>query len=302
MASSEGRKPVCCDHGSVMTHRNRIILAVLAIVAVSSAAVASSTRWSSAHPGAVPLVSGMTWSSPPTRAPALDTPIDLRRALTPAEANAGAGYTHSLVGLMLENRTGSALGYPWLMHAELDTDHALGADGVILHTRLYSRGSGWAAAFHTDSQALGSGTTIGVNIEASTASSARNIGVNIQAKSRSQEGSTAGWLSQAINVQTDPGVGVDSGVQFDGARMNTGIRFTSGSTSQRAIWIEGTHAVGVDVGANPIRMNAGTPIQLESTGTITMRYNPATYRIEFCYGTRVLGYLVTDASAGGRMN
>lgn len=287
-----------------MTRRNRLLatIAALVVIVASGIALASSTTWYVALPGAIPLSSAMSFSAHPTRMPALDTPIDLRRALTSTEANAGAGYTHSLVGLMLENRTGSALGYPWLMHAELDTNHAAGADGVILHTRMYNRGSGWAASFHTDAQALGSGTTIGVNVEASTASSARNIGVNIQAKSRSQEGPTAGWMAQAINVQTDPGVGVDSGVQFDGARMNTGIRFTPGSTSQRAIWIEGTHAVGVDVGANPIRMNAGTPIQLESTGTITLRYNPATYRIEFCYGSRVLGYLVTDASAGGRMN
>lgn len=278
-------------------------LVALAALALASAALASGTDWYASNPGAVPLTSRMSWSQSPTRAPPLDAPIYHRRGLTEAEANAGAGHTHSLVGLMMESRSTSSAGYPWLQYSELDTRHSAGADGVVQYARLYNRGSGWAAAFHTEPQAIGTGTTIGVNVESSsTATSTRTIGVNLQAKNQSIEASTIGWTSQAVNVQTDTNVGFTTGIQFDDATMQTGIRFTPGSTSSRAIWIQGTHTVGVDVGSAPIRMNAGTPIQLEATGQITLRYNPSTYRIEFAYGGRVLGYLVTDATAGGRMN
>ena len=120
--------------------RNRIIAAI-GILAVSSVALASGAGWYQSHPGAVPMTSRMDWSAAPTRSPPLDAPIFQRRGLTEAEATQCPGCTHSLVGLMMESRSTSSAGYPWLQYSELDTRHSAGADGVVqrrFHGRLHA--------------------------------------------------------------------------------------------------------------------------------------------------------------------
>ena len=121
--------------------------------------------------------------------------------------------------------------------------------------------------------------------------------------------STATYLGEAstratnegINLQNQVGASFVDGIRFDATRVQTGLHFDAATRGTRAIWIEGLFTVGLDLGSSPLRMNAGTTIQLEGTGQITISYEPG--RIVFKNGSRVLGYLVIDGTAtGGRLN
>ena len=238
------------------------------------------------------IVARQVFEAAPTLAPGLNASVAHSRAMAPSDA---AGVT-MLHGLYLESLQGSTL-MPWAFYAELRTNHAPGRDGVAVYARLRNEGAGWATAVHAEPIASGSGTTIGVNVEASPlqGGTGRVLAVNIQAHNSygSEPGGRA--TDAAVNLQTALGASFVDGVRFDGTKTGTGLHFSATSTGTRAIWVEGTYAVGLDVGSNPIRLNAGTPIQLEATGQVTIRYLPG--RIEFRMGSRVIATIVTDASA-----
>jgi len=129
--------------------------------------------------------------------------------------------------------------------------------------------------------------------------SGRVIGVNIQAVDGYEDVHPHLPTHQGINLQSQPQTRFIDGIRYE-CRSTTGLHFAPGSSSTRAIWIEGAHDVGIDTAA-PIRMQAGTPLQLEGTAQIQMVY--ANGRIEFRNGTRVLAWIATNATAtGGRLN
>ncbi len=268
----------------------------VAFVALASVAYAQPSP-PSATP-TTPLVARQVFEATPTLAPGLNASVAHSRAMAPSDAQ-GVAMLH---GLYLESLQGSSL-MPWAFYAELRTSHAPGRDGVAMYSRLRNEGAGWATAIHAEPIASGSGTTIGVNVEASPlqGGTGRVLAMNIQAHNSygSEPGGRA--TDAAINMQTALGASFVDGIRFDATKVGTGLHFSATSTGTRAIWIEGRYTVGLDVGSNPIRMNAGTAIQLEQTGTITVSYGSG--RIVFRNGQRVIGYLVTDGTAsGGRLN
>jgi|GEM_PF-6752386 len=248
------------------------------------------------------LRSQMWFSSAPTQLPPLDTAVGFHRTLT-SEESAASGTAENL-SLYMESLHNSTTRYPWPLYVELNTNHGNGADGVGIYSRLRTSGSGWGTGIHSEAIIRGIGTNIGYNAEMSPmVDGGRTIGLNIQAKNGYGAEIANKWSQEAINLQTDPNVGWDVGIKFDGARVNNGIHFTPASSGQRAIWVQGNYTVGLDMGQLPIRMNAGTPIQLEETSQITISFNQTAQRIEFKNGNMLLGYIsaLTDAS-GGKMN
>jgi len=240
------------------------------------------------------LYSWMDWGAI-VDSPPLNGSVVWRREIDAGETNPG---TSSVLALYQHQGNETAARYPWTLYAELNTHHSQGADGTAINGRIWNQGSGWGAGVHVETHATASNTTIGVNVESNASTNAgRTIGINVQ--SRGGEGDHE--LDQGINLQSSDTTSYTDGIRFDHATTQTGINFAADSCGTRAIWIQGQYAVGLDVGSNPIRMREGTPIQLEHTGAVTLRYVAG--RIEFRYGGRVLGYLVTDASANGaRMN
>lgn len=267
-----------------MSRNARVALASIAIVALLGFTVSGSS-----------LFARMDWGGA-TSVPPLDSPVTWSRAIQPSET-AGIG-TAEVLSLYLEDLTGSPNRYPWTLYTETRTNS--GAASVGVTSRMRNEGNGWATGLHSEPIASGGGTTIGANVEATQLGWGRVVGVNIQAKSSYLDAQATGGVNEAINIQSDPGVGYVDGIRFDGAACGTGLHFSQNSTSTRAIWIEGTHAVGIQTSA-PIRMGAGVPIQLEGTAQIAIVF--ANGRIEFRNGSRVLGYIAIDGSAtGGRLN
>lgn len=265
--------------------------ASIILAAVLSASIAGAAYYVPVHYGGA-LYEWMDWGTI-VDAPPLNGAVVWRREIDAGETNPG---TSSVLALYQHQGNETALRYPWTLYAELNTHHAQGADGTAINGRLWNQGSGWGAGLHVETHATAANTTIGVNVESNASTNAgRTIGVNVQARGGDHE------LDQGINLQSGDTTSYRDGIRFDHATTQTGIHYSADSSGTRAIWIEGQYAVGLDVGSNPIRMREGTPIQFENTGAVTLRY--VSGRIEFRYGGRVLGYLVTDTSAsGGRLN
>lgn len=274
------------------------LTAALLLISVTAWALPSSVgKWGEQ------LWSQMWFSGTPTQLPPLDTAVGFHRALTPEESVIPG--TAQNLSLYMESLHNSSQRYVWPLYVEVNTNHTgPNNDAVGIYSRLRNSGPGWATAIHAEAIINGTGTNIGYNGEMSPLVwGGRTIGMNLQAKNGYGGQVANQWSTEAINIQTDPNVGWDVGIKFDGTRVNQGIHFTPSSQGQRAIWVQGNYIVGLDVGSLPIRMNAGTPIQLEATSQITVSYNPSTQRIEFKNGTRVLGYISTGPDAsGGKMN
>ena len=266
----------------------------LALMLVASSAHAQSPA---AGTPTTPLVARQTFEAAPVGGPWLNASVAHFRAVQPSTAS-GVTMLH---GLYLESVLGSSL-LPWAFYAELRTAHAIGA-GVVSYARLRNEGPGWAAAFHTDVVASGSGPSIGVNVETSpmNTGTGRVIGVNVQSTADYAGEASTRATNEGINLQNQVGASFVDGIRFDAARVQTGLHFDAATRGTRAIWIEGLFTVGLDLGSSPLRMNAGTTIQLEGTGQITISYEPG--RVVFKNGARTLGYLVIDGTAtGGRLN
>ncbi|PCJ15288.1 MAG: hypothetical protein COB04_13480 [Gammaproteobacteria bacterium] len=233
----------------------------------------------------------------------IDAPIQFNRFNDQANI-VGSDSTHSVMSLQFNNEVNGGESFPWPLFVNLDTDHGTG-DGVSGLFRLHNRDSGWGASTHVDGFAYGMGPTIGSNIEMLNLNEANQsvFGLNIQNKAYEAQ--------SAINIQTAPipsndpnwrpgmegswktGISFQSGSNID-SQFTTGIDFGPNTYGDRGIWLQGDFEAGIDMGANNLRMNAGSKIELESTGQVAMRYNPETYRIEFLYGEEVIGFLNTS--------
>jgi hypothetical protein len=266
---------------------------IASVLLVASIAYALPTM--TALPGSTPMPRYSIVGTVETPVP-INAATMLSRGVTSDEAQMSGVIAGSSV--YLENLHESLGVHPWAVYAEVRTRHARG-DATVFNARLRNEGAGWGAAIHAEPIGDGANTTIGVNVETTSFAAGRVIGVNVQATD-SYAGRAGGWTPQGINLQSQPSAGFTDAMRFE-CHSLTGIHFAPTSNDTRAIWIEGVHEVALDVGNSPIRMNAGTPIQLEATGQVTIRYVPG--RIEFRMGARVLATIVTNTTAsGGRLN
>jgi hypothetical protein len=235
--------------------------------------------------------------------PPLDTGLLLAGGVSPDTP--GAGGTHELLSLIMEaNRSANRdfSGHPWPLYIQLTTNYDAGA-GVGVYVRERSGGNNWETGFHVENFPQGGGTKIGYNAEMYKKNpAARVIGVNLQAKTETRGNQTPARLNEAINIQSDPGTGWETGIKFDGTTVADGIRFTEASHGQRAIAVRGNYGVSLDAGKAPIRLDAGTPIELDGSGKIRMVYDPKTMRILFLNGDTVLAYIDVHKASNKALN
>ena len=215
-------------------------------------------------------------------------PLDSSVVWTKGQQKSQTG-THEIVSLIHEVAA-VAESYPWPLYIQLTTAHAKG-DGVGATVRLIQRGAGWATAFHAETFAeADDGVTIGVNIEPRKGTSVgRSIGLDVHSVSTQMNGTDkATVIDEAILVQSDAQ-----------SEWLTGIHFDQTAKGTRAIWLEGTWQVGLDVGNNKIRMNKDAELCFEATERFYVKYNSTTNRIEFHNRgngqDRVIGYISAGA-------
>jgi hypothetical protein len=220
-----------------------------------------------------PLDDFETFEAPVVDIPPLNVPVLWQRRHT---ASGPAGSTHGIVALIAE-ATGTN-SFPWPFYVQLTTSHNLG-DAVGSYVRLTQTGTGWGASYHTDLYAQGGGISIGSNIEVTKSeSSGTAIGINLQSKGLTTD--------CAISIQTapsDPGAIPD----YKGA-WATGLHFDKGSIGSRAVWVEGTWTIGIDLGSNSLAMESGSKIFFDTERQIYVRFNKPKNRIEFCNGNKVV--------------
>lgn len=177
------------------------------------------------------------------------------------------------------------------------------SDNVGIYSNMINRGTAWSAGVHVETHTSADATAIGVNVESGPWSGANPaaIGINVMATNPKPEERNKAyqnqWSDQGINIQTslcerdmngniiDPtcqDTGWSQGIRFNAAKTTTGIEFDGASSGTRAIHINGNYAVGLDMGGNKIRLNAGTYVCFENTDQVCMRYNAG--KVEFNYG------------------
>lgn len=236
----------------------------------------------------------------PERYAPVNAPLDYRR-FNEAENPDGRGFTHTLMSLQHQNDLEpGALSFPWTLFINLDTNHDRG-DGVGSIINLHNRGKGWATGYHVDSFAWNEGTTLGSNIEMLDMSGemAYTVGMNIQNKAF--RGDIGLQVQVGPLADTHPlwQAGMDgswqTGIKLSGqpgfAHFNTGIELGENTTGDRGVWLRGKYRIGVDIGDNDLRMNAGSAIELAGDQAIGLRFNDQQQRIEFVSGNQVIAFL-----------
>ena len=235
----------------------------------------------------------------PTMRPGLNSAFALSRTISAEEA-AVKGAAMGM-GVYVENTHGGQRSI-WPIYGEVNTNHGAGGAAVSVYGRLRNKGAGWGSALHAEPIHSGTGVTNGINVEFSPLSSGgRTVALNIQAMNGYGEENEPGIDTQrGINFRTEDGVKFTDALVYEGTRMVTGVHFDPRSSSERAIWIQGNHATGIESAA-PIRVMSGVPLQLSTNTQVQIVF--ANGRIEFRNDTRLLGWMAIDASAsGGRLN
>jgi hypothetical protein len=228
--------------------------------------------------------------------PPLDSMVTWARSDSPKNA---AAYTSEVLSLIGEGSQQNS--YLWPMYIELRgttnsaaTMQSSQSVGATVRSLVRSVGSPWTAGYHSEiahgrlglasgnvvptngtsilfngemrSYSAG-GDTIGVNLQCVyTDSNSKNCkhALNIQAGS-----STTAWQN-GIHFESIGNYVTDSiGINFDQSRYN----------------------VGLDLGDNSLRLNAGQKILLTKDGTVYLRYNQSSDRVEiFRSGMRVASF------------
>jgi hypothetical protein len=269
-------------------------LRLFSITAITAAVMPQSIWADGIDPAAVSLYSRSWFDQQPTVPPLSTSVLFARKTST----ELCEGCTGQILSLVYEQSDTGNRVHPWPFYVQLDTSHASG-DATGTNARVYNRSTGWATAHHGEIIAYSADSTnIGFNTEMSPlAAGNRMIGLNLLAKD-GYGGETPGyWSSEAVNIQSDRSVGWMTGIKFDTVRMGTGIDFSPSSSGANAIRIQGTYGVGLDMGANNIRLNAGAKACFEATDRICMRYNAKKSRLEFVNGSSVVAYLNTAKAA-----
>lgn len=229
------------------------------------------------------------WFDQQSALPPLDSPLLFARKTT---AEICRDCTGEILSLVYEQGPTVDPVHLWPLYIQLDTAAADGS-AAGANARIHSRGTGWTAAHHGEVIAYSPGSTnIGFNTELSPlVAGSRMIGLNLQAKNGYFNAPAGQWSDEAVNIQSDDGVGWRTGIKFDRVRTETALDFGPKSSGNQAIRIRGRYGVGLDLGGNGIRLAAGTRVCFEESDRICLRYNPNKARLEFLNGSGVLAYL-----------
>ncbi|MBO9872689.1 MULTISPECIES: hypothetical protein [Xanthomonas] len=248
---------------------NRVMLfGVAVLVAANAGAITSVGEQLSQY---------MDFSSTPVSSPALDTSVRWGRRDT---SNVGPGYTNEILSLISESDQQNS--YSWPLYIQLNatthpnaTQDSSQSVGATVRAFQRSTGSPWLAGFHSElfhgydgiaeRNVATNGTSILFNGElTSYTNGGSTIGLNLL---NTPGSSVAG--THAIQIQ--PGThGWQNGIHFDsGALGNVGINFD-----------QSTYNMGIDLGDNSLRMNANQRIIFEKYGSVYLRYNSASDKVE----------------------
>ncbi|MBB6368166.1 hypothetical protein FHR56_003331 [Xanthomonas sacchari] len=248
---------------------NRVLLfGVAALVVASAGAITSVGEQLSQY---------MDFSSTPVSTPALDTSVRWGRR---DASNVGPGYTNEILSLISESDQQNS--FSWPLYIQLNatkhpnaTQDSSQSVGATVRAFQRSTGSPWLAGFHSElfhgydgiagQNVATHGTSILFNGElTSYTNGGSTIGLNLL---NTPGSSTAG--THAIQIQ--PGTrGWQNGIHFDsGALGNIGINFD-----------QSNYNMGIDLGDNSLRMNANQRIILEKYGSVYLRYNSTSDKVE----------------------
>lgn len=232
--------------------------------------------------------------------PALDSPLVFARKTT---VEICPNCTAEILSLVFEQGPTAGPVHLWPLYIQLDTASANG-DATGTNARIYNRSTGWTAAHHGEGIAYSPGSVnIGYNAELSPmVSGSRMIGLNLQAKNGYFNKPAGHWSNEAINIQSDVGVGWKTGIRFDRVRTETAIDLGPESSGNLAIRIRGRYGIGLDMGNNSIRLDSGTRVCFEESNRICLRYNARRARLEFLNGSAVLAYLNAARAANRCLN
>jgi hypothetical protein len=217
--------------------------------------------------------------------PPLDSAVVWAR---PDVSGVGAGYTTEILSLLSANTQENSYAWPFYVelratnHADADQDSSQSSGATV---RAFNRsvGSPWLVGFHSeihhgsdrDATPIDAhGTSIGYNTELTRLSQhGTAVGVEIMNTPHSET-----WGTHGLEItSTGPASGWGNGIHFsagdDYVAGNIGINFD-----------QAQYNMGLDLGDNSMRMNAGQSIVLEHFGGVSIKFNPSTGNIEFYKG------------------
>jgi hypothetical protein len=201
-------------------------------------------------------------------------PLDTMLLFERGDDNNGRLMTHEVLSLVHEERGKTS--HPWTLYASLATHHESG-DGCVVCSRLHKHGPGWSTGLHSEVYTHGRAVAIGVNVEMSNDYAGHEpqqvIGVNVQAVG----GPTPMQAGLQIHDNESGQAHFDTAIALNGSGR-AGVDLSKGK-----------FGVGVNAGANAIRVSEGTCIELEETGRIKIRYKGG--RIEFLNGEKCVGHI-----------
>jgi hypothetical protein len=255
--------------------------AVMGVVA--SPAQAISNAASELHTDADSL---RPFSTPEVTSPPIESDVAwLRRD----PSGVGAGYTNMLLALISENTQTNS--FSWPLYVELRGTSSSSATqttsqsvGATVRAYNSSIGSPWLAAFHSEPHhgenwegktSNANGTTIGYNMELSRLTSyGTAIGIELQ---------------NTVNFSANGDIGLNIVSTGSNKGWGSGIYFQGGAGAGNvAINMEAQYNLGLDLGPNSMRMNAGEKVILEHYGTAWLSYNPTTGNIELYKNSKLV--------------
>lgn len=196
----------------------------------------------------------------------LDTMVRMERSDNNSTGHFG---THEILSLVHEEKGNRS--YPWTIYAHLTTHHVEG-DACVLCSRLTKNGAGWSSGLHSEVFSNARAVALGVNVEMTNNYAGPDpttvIGLNIQALGPYD-------CQYGIQVHGDRGA-FEKAVGLNG-RGKIGLD------------IPGKYEQGIHLHGNTIRVDEGTPIELDGEGKVRIRYKAG--RIEFLNGDRCVGHI-----------
>ena len=260
----------------VGSRRNLTVAMAMALVLVAGAGLGHLADSKGAT-----LLQFMDYSSPHVVPPPLDTMVRWQRRDV---ENAPVGSTNQIISLIADANQKNS--HTWPLYIQLAatsspdaTQATSGSVGAYVRAFNRSAGSPWVTGYHselyhgyasiTGPQVEANGTSILYNGEMLTKSRhGVTIGLNLQ-----NTVDSTGPATHAINIQAANALATwQNGIHFDGRGVagNVGINFD----------VARFQNMGIDLGDNSIKLNAGQKIYLDSTGKTYLWCNTGASRIE----------------------
>lgn len=235
--------------------------------------------------GGVNLYSIMDFSATVPTLPSLNTSVRWTRT---DPAGVEPGHTNEILSLVAEATQTNSFTWPLFIQltgtnspdAKLETSQSTGAN---VRSFQRSTGSPWMAGYHGELfhglDSLG-GSTIATN--------GTSILYNGELTSMTSTGSTIGLNILNTKKSAVPGTHAIQ-IQPGSKGWNNGIHFGSGATGNIGINFDAaTYNMGIDLGANSLRLNGNQKIILEKTGQVFLRYNTTNGMVEIVKGGNVV--------------